>query len=152
MSGVVQARRRASGGAPRGFTLIEILTVVAIVGLLAAVAYPSYVQHLVRGHLAAAASELDARRATMEQYFLSNHTYADGPCASGATVERFTLTCSSTASAYTVTATGSGIAEGFVYTIDQHGTQRTTGLPSRWGSVPDAGSYPCWINRTGQTC
>lgn len=135
-----------------GFTLVEVMVVLVIVALLATVAYPSYVQHLVRGSLAAAASELDARRSAMEQYFLSNRTYVDGPCGSGSSVEHFAFTCSVTASTYTVTATGSGIAAGFVYTLDQHGTQKTTGLPSAWGTLPSAGYFACWVRRPGETC
>lgn len=143
-----RARRRAPGG----FTLIEWMVVVTIVAILAVIAYPVYTQYLVRGDLAAAASELDARRSRMEQYFLSHRTYSDGPCSSGAPVNDFALTCSTSASTYTITATGSGVANGFVYTIDHHGTPATTGLPSRWGTLPSTGHYACWIRRPGETC
>ena len=52
-----------------------------------------------------------------------------------------------TASAYTVTATGQGSADGFVYTIDQNGNRATTGVPEGWTD-----SETCWVDREEGTC
>lgn len=147
------APARPDRGLPeaQGFTLTEVMVVVVIVAILAAIGYPSYLDYTRRSHATAATEGLAEARHALEQYFLSNRTYASGPCGTGATLQSFALSCSLTASTYTVTATGSGRANGFIYTIDHHGTPHTTSLPSNWGTVP-TGGYGCWVTRKGETC
>jgi type IV pilus assembly protein PilE len=52
----------------RGFTLIELLMVIAIVGILAAVAIPSYRNHMLRGRRADAKTALEQVRAAQEMW------------------------------------------------------------------------------------
>lgn len=59
----------------RGFTLIEVMIVVVIVGILATVAFPSYRQYIVRGNRAAAESEMMDIANREQQYLLSNRSY-----------------------------------------------------------------------------
>ena len=142
-----------------GFTLIEVMVTVAIVAILAAIAYPSYADYLMRGRIVDATNTLSATRARMEQYYQDNRTYASvstsivSPCTTAQVVKTFTVVCGSTptGTSYTATATGSGVTAGFVYTINQSGTQATTSLPNSWGGVP-SGGYACWITRKGETC
>ncbi|WP_145006330.1 type IV pilin protein [Pseudomonas oryzihabitans] len=78
----------------RGFTLIEVMITVAIVGILAAIAYPSYQQYVLRSHRSEGMALLSEAAARMERYYAQNSTYAT------ATPNRLGLT--STANATTV--------------------------------------------------
>lgn len=62
----------------KGFTLIEILTAVAIVGILAALAIPRWSEARDRAHVAAMQSDLYQVRTAQEAYYQANDlTYAD---------------------------------------------------------------------------
>lgn len=60
----------------RGFTLIEVMITVAIVGILAAIAYPSYQQYVLRSHRSEGMALLSEAAARMERYYAQNSTYA----------------------------------------------------------------------------
>lgn len=68
----------------RGFTLIEIMIVVIIVGILAAIAYPSYLDHVRRGHQTEAQGQMMELAAALEAHRAKNFTYA-GASISGLT-------------------------------------------------------------------
>ncbi|HET8871590.1 MAG TPA: type IV pilin protein, partial [Aquabacterium sp.] len=67
----------------RGFTLIELMIAVAIVGILAAIAYPSYAEHVAKGRRADARVRLAAAQQWMERYYTERYTYA----SSGSTTD-----------------------------------------------------------------
>ena len=67
------SRSRASSRA--GFTLIELMIVVAIVAILAAIAYPSYTNYIVKTRRVAAASCLSEYANYMERYYTTNLRY-----------------------------------------------------------------------------
>jgi len=141
-----------------GFTLIELMIVVAIIGLLAAVGIPMYSDYVIRGKLAEGTSTLSDGRVRMEQYFQDNRTYLPAaPAANGcptlqlpfpSTSTNFTYACSNlSTTTYTLTATGTGGVAGFVYTIDQANTRVTTGVPTGWTASPN-----CWAVKRGGGC
>ncbi|WP_083329212.1 type IV pilin protein [Marinobacter salinus] len=66
-----------------GFTLIELMIVVAIIGIIAAIAYPSYVEYTDRTRRSDAQGALTGLSGAMERYYASNNTY-ESAAAGGA--------------------------------------------------------------------
>lgn len=136
----------------RGFTIIEILIVVAIVGILSAIAFPSYTNYVTRTKIAEAVGNLSDMRAKLEQYFLDNRTYVNacepGTVAPLPTGKYFSYACSNlTGSTYKVTATGLADLGAFVYSVDQNNVRATEGLPAGWTT-----SATCWVLRKDGAC
>lgn len=86
-----------------GFTLIELMIVVAIVGILAAIAYPSYTEYVRRTHRAEIASLLTEQAQAVERFYSRNGKYTDVPAAGGNPA--VTLTLSAGNAYYTIAAT-----------------------------------------------
>lgn len=159
--GPIQPTSTTEPNSCKGFTLIEVMIVVAIVAILAALALPSYRDYLLRGQMVDATNLLSVGRANMERYFQDNRRYAavgliNPPCALAIPVAQrtqgsFVLTCAAlTDITYTLTATGSGTTAAFTFTVDevdQRTTVVATGGPSGWNS-----GTSCWAVKKGQVC
>jgi len=59
----------------RGFTLIELMITVAVISVLAAVAYPSYQESVAKGRRAQAVGTLQAASQWMERFYAENYRY-----------------------------------------------------------------------------
>jgi type IV pilus assembly protein PilE len=145
--------RRAMQHKSGGFSLIEILIAVLIIGILTAVAVPAYGTYVLRTRLTEAYAGLAGFQPSAEQYWSNNRTYEDVGAASldarlPPATGNFNYALSGlSASAYTLTATGTGPAAGFVFTLDQSGNRATTAAPTGWQL-----NNACWIDRKEGTC
>ncbi len=149
---------RTRRAALAGFTLIEVMIVVAIVGILAAIALPAYTDYIRRGRIPEATSALAAFQGRMEQWFQDAKSYnptgtTSGCGVAGSTMKYFTVSCTSNnASTYTATAAGinGGPMSGFSYTIDQDGnkTSTITGVSGWTAASPNN----CWVTNKGGIC
>ena len=138
-----------------GFSLIELMIAVAVVGIIAVVAVPAYTDYVQRGKITEGTSGLSELRIRAEKFFADNRTYRNaggtdvGFDESMAGARYFGFNCTSgSATTFTCTATGTGGMSAFVYTIDQSNvrTSTFTGL-SGWNN-----SSTCWVTRKGDTC
>lgn len=137
----------------KGFSLIELMLAVVIVGILASVALPAYEDYVTGGKLVEATSNLANAKIRMEQSFQDSRTYdtnGDGTtCPFVLTSQHFVYTCSGLSpTTFLVTATGTGAATGFTYTIDEANNRQTTSFKAGWGVAPAA----CWITKKGGSC
>jgi type IV pilus assembly protein PilE len=146
--------------ASKGFSLVELMVVVAIVGVLAAVAVPQYSEYMLKSKLAPAFTALSTAQLRMEQFYQDNRAYGTGTTcgilpASLGVVQNFTLTCALTQSngaacatagqcfTYTATSTGLGGTD-FKFTVDDAGIKATSQVPTGWTT-----NTGCWVRGKG---
>ena len=126
----------------KGFTLIELMIVVAIVGILAAVAYPSYTEYVRRTHRAEIASLLSEQTQALERFYSRSGTYVGATgLSTGNTYYGIVLTPN--ASDFTLTATPNGNA---MMNGDKCGSFviKKTGEYSNTGASSGVTKKDCW--------
>lgn len=153
--------------ADHGFTLIEVMIVVAIIAILASVALPAYTAYIRRGQMQEAFTNMSSFRIKLEQYYQDNKNY--GPItatACGAAAGNdllatelgpqtyFTYNCTasdvstSKNQAYRITATGktgTNVA-GYTYTLTDQGIKATTSFAG------SAATASCWAVKSTSDC
>lgn len=106
----------------KGFSLIEILVVIALVAILAGIAYPMYTQHITKVRRTEAQTALLSLAAHMERYFIEHNSYE------GATIPqelhpnfyRLTITTANTHN-YQLSATAINDPQCGILTLSQSG-------------------------------
>lgn len=129
----------------KGFTLLELMITVAIIGILAGIALPAYQDYVKRGKAAEATAGLADMRVKMEQFYQDNRTYAGAPCV--APDDRyFTFACVLAANTYTITATGRAAQnlDGLIFTIDQDNVKTS--------EFDGAVGADCWLSSKSGVC
>lgn len=130
-------------------TLIELMVAVAIVGILAAIAYPSYQAYVIRSNRTDATRALTVDAQALERCYSQNFTYLGCPTVTTTAISSpngyYSVTIPAAtlaASSYVITATP---AAGSVqnkdgqctsFSLDSSGTQTSTGTASAqtcWG-------------------
>ncbi len=143
-----------------GFSLIEVMAVVAIIGILAAIAIPSYQDYVLRGKVIEGSNELSQLRTRLEKFYQDERNYGtDNDCGvdSGG-VRRvvlpagrfFTYTCVTDGQTFTLTATGvanEGLGN-LVYTLNHANQRRTVTVPTGWSGADSN----CWVTKKNGSC
>ncbi|MCC4818414.1 prepilin-type N-terminal cleavage/methylation domain-containing protein [Vibrio lentus] len=95
----------------KGMTLIELLIAVAIVGILGAIAYPSYTNHVIKAHRVTAMADMTKIQLEMETLYTGNYASAAESIISGGTclfcdtdTSRYTLAISASSTTYSIQA------------------------------------------------
>lgn len=145
----------------KGFTLIEIMIVVAIIGILASIAVPSYKDYVKKGKAAEATATLADLRIRMEQCFQDNRSYATCAafCAPTSGAINFSYACVATGPlpdpltsitpatlTYRIAAKGlsSKGMSGFEFSVDQNNAKTS--------KYDGSAEKSCWLTSKTGSC
>lgn len=131
-----------------GFTLIEVMVVVAIIGILTAIAYPAYKKFIYKGRRSEGTALLQAAQLGQEKYRINHSTYASDFSDTAFTrVCPSSGACTSPGGYYSLTATGN--ASGYTLTVTALGDQANDSVCTTITLTQDASDVTytpsaCW--------
>lgn len=132
-----------------GFTLVELMIVVAIAAILLTVAIPSYRNYVMRAYLSEAFDALSVYQIRMEQNYQDTGNYGVNNCAiATVNTDHFNMACvlGNGGQTFTVTATANNNDgfTGYTYTFNDASARTTTAFPNGAGLPAN-----CWMTNPG---
>lgn len=130
----------------QGFSLVEMMVVVAIIGIVTAIAMPAYQDYVLTGNATEATANLANCRVQAEQYFQDNFTYVGYVCAP-TDAKYFSYSISNqSATTYTLVATGNTAQNmsNFQFSVDQNNA-KTSVFKGTAGNT-------CWLTSASGSC
>lgn len=138
----VSTYKRAIAPLSAGFTLIELIVVMVVLGILAAIAIPNYSEYVQRGYRASAQSYISDLASRQAQFFLDRRAYADTVAALNVPAP------AEIANRYTVTVVANaGPPATFTFTATPSGAQaadRCGALTINQAGAKGAAANRCW--------
>jgi type IV pilus assembly protein PilE len=128
-----------------GFTLIELMIVVAIIAILSAIAYPSYISHVTKTHRVAAEGCLSEFSNWMERWYTTNLRYDKDVTGTNAVAPPFT-----TMDCATTSQTGNNYKYQFAASEPTRSTYKIDAIPQNAQATRDTKCGTLSIDQTGK--
>jgi prepilin-type N-terminal cleavage/methylation domain-containing protein len=139
---------KMSKAVQQGYTLLELMIVVAIIGIIGSIAVPSYTDYIEKGRATEATATLANLRIQMEQCYqdVRDYTQCAAFCtpASGDVFFSYSCTPAATADTYTLSAAGVGNMSSFSFSVDEGNNKNSV-----FSGTTGAG---CWLSSKTGAC